>query len=124
MKNEENKNVNTEETKVEETVKTPKMRTKIHIRNPFVAEKIEVPAKEKKAKKVKEPKPETEKKGYLKVFAAGFAAGSAATAGAGYLGLKHRKDAEEDEYEVEEDEVDEADSEDDDDSEDSEDSDV
>ena len=124
MKNEEIKTVNPEETKAEEATKTPKMRTKIHIRNPFVAEKIEVPAKEKKAKKAKEPKPESEKKGsFLKGFGAGFAAGSAITAGVGVLGAKRRKDAEEDEYEVEEDEVDEADSEDDDDSEDSEDSD-
>ena len=68
MKNEENKNVNPEETKVEETAKAPKMRTKIHVRNPFVAEKIEIPAKEKKAKKAKEPKLESEKKsGFLVV---------------------------------------------------------
>lgn len=124
MKNEEIKNVNPEETKAEEAVKTPKTRTKIHLRNPFVAEKIEVPAKEKKAKKVKEPKPESEKKGsFLKGFGAGFVAGSALGAGAGVLGAKRRKDTEEVEDEYEEDEVDEADSEDDDDSEDSEDSD-
>ena len=124
MKNEE-KNVNTEEVKAEEAAKTPKMRTKIHVRNPFVAEKIEVPAKEKKVKTAKEPKPESEKKsGFLKGFGAGFVAGSALGAGAGILGAKRRKDTEEIEDEYEEDEVDEADSEDDDDSEDSEDSNV
>lgn len=130
MKNEEVKNNQVNETapaeEKKEVIET-KTRLKIHIRNPFVAEKVECPVKGKKEKKAKEPKDEKEpkKNKYGLVFGLGYAAG-VASAAAGELGKKRyderkkKSDEDEDDDDEElEDDLDDSDV----DSEDSEDSD-